>query len=131
MIKQTKKVKMYYDEVVRLHQLGYSKSRICSILPLSYPIIKKWISIFVELSNLNSELMTKKPTNQRGKTSTNKEVYYSINSSGVVFYLNFSINFIKECFCGFNVLFKYSLKEAKYREVAVIVLDVGFLFIAV
>ena len=66
---------MYYDEVIRLHQLGYSKSRICSILPLSYPTILKWISIFVEPSNLNSELMTKKTANQRGKTSINKEVY--------------------------------------------------------
>lgn len=75
MIKQTKKVKMYYDEVIRLHHLGYSKSRICSILPLSYPTILKWISIFVESSNLNSKLMTKKTTTQRSKTSTNTEVY--------------------------------------------------------
>ena len=50
MIKQTKKVKMYYDEVIRLYQLGYSKSRICSILPISYPTILKWISIFDELN---------------------------------------------------------------------------------
>jgi len=75
MIKQTKKYKLYFDEVIRLHQLGYNKLRISSILPISYPTISKWISIFATQNHLNPERMTKQTTSKASKTTTEKKVY--------------------------------------------------------
>ena len=44
----TKKQKMYYDEVIRLHRdYGYGESRISRILPIGHATVSRWIAIFV------------------------------------------------------------------------------------
>ena len=44
----TKKQKMYFDEVIRLHRdYGYGESRISRILPIGHATISRWIAIFV------------------------------------------------------------------------------------
>ena len=44
----TKKQKLYYEEVVRLHrEYGYGESRISKILPIGHSTVSRWIAIFV------------------------------------------------------------------------------------
>jgi transposase len=45
---QTKKQKLYYDEVIRLHlKYGYGEDRISKILPIGHATVSRWIAIFV------------------------------------------------------------------------------------
>ena len=57
---QTKKQKLYYDEVIRLHrEYGYGEGRISKILPIGHATISRWIAIFVSENKEKSVRMKK------------------------------------------------------------------------
>jgi transposase len=44
---QTKKQKLYFEEVIRLHnENGYGEKRISSILSIGHSTVSRWIAIF-------------------------------------------------------------------------------------
>ena len=64
----TKKQKLYYDEVIRLHrEYGYGESRISRILPIGHATVSRWISIFAADNKEISVRMKK----QKQKIDTN------------------------------------------------------------
>ncbi len=53
---KTQKKERYYSEVIRLYtELGYSIGHISRIFPLSYGIVKRWLSIFAEEERKDNE----------------------------------------------------------------------------
>lgn len=58
---QTSKQKLYYKEVIRLHQeKGYGNRRISHILPISRSTVTKWITIFASENKDRPIAMKKK-----------------------------------------------------------------------
>ena len=58
---KTQKKERYYSEVIRLYtELGYSIGHISRIFPLSYGIVKRWLSIFAEEERKDNESAMKK-----------------------------------------------------------------------
>ena len=49
---KTKKQKLYFDEVIRLHyEHGYGEDRISRILPIGHSTVSRWIGIFAAEKN--------------------------------------------------------------------------------
>jgi len=67
---RTKKQKLYYDEVIRLHrEYGYGECRISKILPIGHATISRWIAIFVAENKEKSVQMKKRKLSTAPVTS--------------------------------------------------------------
>ena len=63
MHKQTKKQKLYFAEVMRLHnKYGYGENRISRILPIGHSTVSRWIAIFKAEKNKQVIPLKKKST---------------------------------------------------------------------
>jgi hypothetical protein len=60
----TKKQKLYFEEVIRLHnEYGYGEDRISRILPIGHTTVSRWIAIFAAENGKKSIPMSKTKTN--------------------------------------------------------------------
>ena len=72
---QTSKQKLYYKEVIRLHQeKGYGNRRISHILPISRSTVTKWITIFASENKDRPIAMKKKKTISSPQTTSNDDI---------------------------------------------------------
>jgi transposase len=56
----TKKQKLYFEEVIRLHyEKGYGEDRISRILPIGHTTVSRWIGIFAAENDIKSVQMPK------------------------------------------------------------------------
>ena len=79
---QTKKQKMYYEEVIRLHrEYGYGEGRISKILLIGHATISRWIAIFVsENKAISVRMKNQKPPKVPDVINTGVEDVQSLQS---------------------------------------------------
>jgi transposase len=61
MHKHTKKQKLYFDKVIKLHyEKGYGEDRISRIIPIGHATVSRWLAIFASENDLKSVQMQKR-----------------------------------------------------------------------
>ncbi len=65
----TEKRRLYFDEVIRLHQdYGYGEDRISRILPIGHSTVSRWINIFAKENLQKMSSMSKDTKKSRQQT---------------------------------------------------------------
>jgi transposase len=67
---RTRKQKLYFEEVIKLHlEKGYGEDRISRILPVGHSTVSRWIGIFAAENDVKSVQMRKKKSQKEPSSS--------------------------------------------------------------